>query len=107
MFYTGSALNMMYDRQQEHGTLNRAPPPLPLTGRAELLSSLSAILDDTEEGLSARQPLLIVLDDLHWADPSSLDLLHFVTRHVDDCAVGFLGIVTPELRERRRSKQSR
>ena len=55
---------------------------------------------DLLRGLSARQPVLIVLDDLHWADPSSLDLLHFVTRHVEDCPVGFLGIVTPELRER-------
>jgi DNA-binding CsgD family transcriptional regulator len=55
---------------------------------------------DLLRGLSAHQPMLIVLDDLHWADPSSLDLLHFVTRHVDDCPVGFLGVVTPELRER-------
>ncbi|MCH7563160.1 MAG: AAA family ATPase [Gemmatimonadetes bacterium] len=55
---------------------------------------------DLLRGLSAQKPMLIVLDDLHWADPSSLDLLHFVTRHVEDCPVGFLGVVTPELRER-------
>src|SRR5688572_6567024 len=32
---------------------------------------------------SARKPLLIVLDDLQWADPSSLELLHFVGRQID------------------------
>jgi tetratricopeptide (TPR) repeat protein len=32
--------------------------------------------------LAARQPLLLVLEDLQWADPSSLELLHFVARQV-------------------------
>jgi DNA-binding CsgD family transcriptional regulator/tetratricopeptide (TPR) repeat protein len=32
--------------------------------------------------LAARQPLLIVLDDLQWADASSLELLHFVARQI-------------------------
>jgi len=31
--------------------------------------------------LSARQPTLLVFDDLHWADPVSLDLLRVVVRH--------------------------
>lgn len=30
---------------------------------------------------SRRQPLVVVLDDLHWADPPSVRLLEFVTRH--------------------------
>jgi DNA-binding CsgD family transcriptional regulator len=30
--------------------------------------------------LSSRQPLLLLLDDLHWADASSLELLHFLAR---------------------------
>jgi predicted ATPase len=32
--------------------------------------------------LSARQPLVVVLEDLQWADTSSLELLHFVARHL-------------------------
>ena len=33
-------------------------------------------------GLAARQPLLVVLDDLHWADEASLRLLRFAARHL-------------------------
>ncbi|RQX21687.1 ATPase, partial [Micromonospora chalcea] len=32
-------------------------------------------------GLAARDGLVVVLDDLHWADPASVRLLQFVTRH--------------------------
>ncbi|GAA2014797.1 hypothetical protein GCM10009799_48820 [Nocardiopsis rhodophaea] len=31
--------------------------------------------------VSRRTPVVVVLDDLHWADPSSIGLLEFVTRH--------------------------
>ena len=30
--------------------------------------------------LSRKQPVLVILENLHWADPSSLDLFHFVAR---------------------------
>jgi len=33
-------------------------------------------------GLTRERGLTVVLDDLHWADPSSLDLLHFLARHI-------------------------
>ncbi|MEJ7810356.1 MAG: AAA family ATPase [Gemmatimonadaceae bacterium] len=32
--------------------------------------------------LAAKQPLLLVLENLHWADASSLELLHFVARQI-------------------------
>ncbi len=32
--------------------------------------------------LAAARPVLLLLDDLHWADASSLDLLRFVARHL-------------------------
>lgn len=47
--------------------------------KARLLSTLSQFLGR----LSAKQPMLVVLDNLQWADASSLELLHFVARHVD------------------------
>jgi hypothetical protein len=31
--------------------------------------------------LSRRRPLLLVLDDLHWADPASVDLVGYLLRH--------------------------
>lgn len=36
-------------------------------------------------GLSERDPLCIVLEDLQWADPSSLEMTHFLARHLTDC----------------------
>jgi DNA-binding CsgD family transcriptional regulator len=35
-------------------------------------------------GLAAKVPLVVVLEDLQWADTSSLELLHFVARHTTD-----------------------
>jgi DNA-binding NarL/FixJ family response regulator len=37
------------------------------------------------KGFTDREPLCIVLDDLQWADPSSLEALHFLARHLTDC----------------------
>ena len=42
-------------------------------------------------GLSAAQPLMLLLDDLHWADLSSLELVHFLARHVAQCRVLIVG----------------
>lgn len=33
--------------------------------------------------LCASQPALVILDDIHWADPASLDLIHYVTHNLD------------------------
>jgi DNA-binding CsgD family transcriptional regulator/tetratricopeptide (TPR) repeat protein len=41
--------------------------------------------------LSARQPLFIVLENLQWADASSLELLHFVARHIENQKIILLG----------------
>jgi hypothetical protein len=40
---------------------------------------------------SAPEPLLVVLDDLQWADPGSLELLRFLQRSLRSCAVVVLG----------------
>src|ERR1700737_1016615 len=41
--------------------------------------------------LSAKQPLLIVLENLQWADASSLELLHFVARQIEGQKIVLLG----------------
>src|SRR6516162_8414974 len=57
-----------------------APPPLePEAARFRLFDSLAGFLRTA----SARRPLLLVLDDLHWADASSLALLRFMSRELD------------------------
>ncbi len=40
--------------------------------------------------LSARQPLCIVLENLQWADASSLELLHFVARQIGSHPIALL-----------------
>jgi predicted ATPase/DNA-binding CsgD family transcriptional regulator len=41
--------------------------------------------------LAAKQPLLIVLENLQWADASSLELLHFVARQIETQKIVLIG----------------
>jgi DNA-binding CsgD family transcriptional regulator/tetratricopeptide (TPR) repeat protein len=43
------------------------------------------------ERIAAERPLVILIDDLHWADHASLDLLHYVARGLTDQRVLLLG----------------
>ena len=50
----------------------------PEQARFRLFDSIAAFLKTA----SQRQPLMLVLDDLHWADQPSLMLLQFVAREL-------------------------
>ncbi len=50
-------------------------------------------------GYARRQPLLVFLDDLQWADESSLELLHFLVRQVEKHPIRFLCTYNEELRD--------
>jgi DNA-binding CsgD family transcriptional regulator len=47
---------------------------------AELRSRLLWTVAEFVRGLTAKQPLLLLLDDVHWADLSSLELVYFLAR---------------------------
>ena len=47
------------------------------------------------EQLAASQPLVLVLEDLHWADDSSLDLLAFLIANLTYCDVLIVGTYRP------------
>jgi predicted ATPase/DNA-binding winged helix-turn-helix (wHTH) protein len=47
------------------------------------------------EVLTAEQPLVLVLEDLHWSDPSTLDLLAFVARRSQPARLLILGTYRP------------
>ncbi len=53
------------------------------------------------ESLARRQPLLIFIDDIHWADEALLDLLEYVTRRVSDAPLLLLCPARPDLLEKR------
>ncbi|HEY2443004.1 MAG TPA: AAA family ATPase, partial [Streptosporangiaceae bacterium] len=57
-----------------------APPPLePEAARFRLFDSLAGFLRTA----AGRRPLLLILDDLHWADVPSLALLRFMSRELE------------------------
>src|SRR5262249_37943364 len=56
------------------------PPPSALTSRALSPQQFFAEVHAFIAAATARQPLLLVLDDMQWADPASLHLLRFLAR---------------------------
>ena len=64
-----------------------APQLEPDQARFRLFDSISAFLKTA----SQRQPLVLVLDDLHWADQPSLMLLQFVARELGGARLLIIG----------------
>ncbi len=60
------------------GGLERPPALEPEQARFRLFFSITTFL----KNISRSQPLVLVLDDLHWADESSLLLLEFLAREI-------------------------
>jgi predicted ATPase/DNA-binding winged helix-turn-helix (wHTH) protein len=52
-------------------------------------------LAEALELLTARQPLLLVLEDLHWSDPSTLDVLAVLARRREPARLLLLGTYRP------------
>ena len=67
----------------------RPPPQLesPEQARFRLFDSITAFL----KSASQKQPLVLVLDDLHWADQPSLLLLQFVARELGNSRLLLVG----------------
>ena len=64
--------------------------------RTRLFWSFGSLL----QRLGDREPILVVLEDLHWADASSLSLLHFLVRHLETEGVRIVATSTAEDRPR-------
>jgi DNA-binding CsgD family transcriptional regulator/tetratricopeptide (TPR) repeat protein len=74
----------------------RAPAADPSEFKTRLLWNFSQFL----ARLAAKQPLLLLIDDLQWADPSSLELLHFVARQIAGERIALLCTYNTAQRER-------
>jgi predicted ATPase len=74
------------DRYPDDPSLPELPEVLKRgTGVGELTSQLALfeVARDFLTEVATVQPLVLVLEDLHWADPASLDLLRFLARQLD------------------------
>ena len=60
--------------------------------KEQVLDAVTAYLG----ALSRRQPLLLLLDDLHWADPETLDLLGSLARALGRMRLLLVGTYRPE-----------
>jgi len=77
---SGSELSALLPRQSDQGAHG---------GRLTLLNELLALL----ERAAARPPLLVVLEDLHWADGASRELFGYLARNLGDLPVLLVGTV--------------
>jgi DNA-binding CsgD family transcriptional regulator len=78
-------VHAVHDRLPDLPTL---PPVEPEAARFRLFDSLAEFL----RAAAARRPLLLVLDDLHWADAPSLALLRFLGRELEGAGLLVVGI---------------
>ena len=53
------------------------------------------------EALARERPLVLVLEDLHWGEPTLLDLVEYLAERVSDAPVLLLALARPELLEDR------
>ena len=70
----GAELALLFPLLRTDTTAVRAGDPAELKPR--LFDAFGQLLG----ALARKAPMLVVLENLHWADPSSIDLLHFVAR---------------------------
>src|SRR5579859_2146680 len=74
----------------------RLPAPVLLSDPALEKTRLFEAVARLLERLTRETPVLLFLDDLHWADPASIELLHYLSRGIADQAVLVLGTYRSE-----------
>jgi class 3 adenylate cyclase/tetratricopeptide (TPR) repeat protein len=70
-------------------------PPLDLTPQQQKERTLQALAAQVE-GLAARQPVLLLFEDAHWSDPTSLELLDLIIDRVPALRVLLIVTFRPE-----------
>jgi class 3 adenylate cyclase/predicted ATPase len=85
--------------------LGFTPEAAPVRGQVEdpevLQNQAIARLNDYITALAADRPVVALIEDLHWADDRSLDLLHRLTHRHGGRRLLLVGTARPELGERR------
>jgi DNA-binding CsgD family transcriptional regulator len=85
----------LFGQYPQGDDLPALPAPFAHGGTVGEISNLATLFQQVRDfcaGLTARQPTVLLFDDLHWADPASLDLLRVVARQLMRCPI--LAVVT-------------
>jgi class 3 adenylate cyclase/predicted ATPase len=72
-------------------------PPLDLTPQRQKQRTLDVLVDQLA-GLAAEQPVLVVYEDVHWVDPTTLELLDLTIERVRRLPVLLLMTFRPEFK---------
>ncbi len=75
-FIAGEVVKLVPALTEKLGSIQPNPPLEPSAERARLLAQISKFILN----IAAEHPTLLVLDELHFADPGSLDILDILTR---------------------------
>ncbi|HYI84154.1 MAG TPA: adenylate/guanylate cyclase domain-containing protein, partial [Acetobacteraceae bacterium] len=70
-------------------------PAAPLSPQLKRQRTLAALIRQVE-GLSRRSPALMIFEDTHWTDPTSLELLHLTVARVETLPVLLVVTFRPE-----------
>lgn len=86
--YLGHLLAIRLEEREQEQVRALAPQAL----QAQYLASLRQVF----KALAAREPLVLVCEDIHWADPSSLDLLVKLLPLAQEAALLFCFLTRPD-----------
>jgi len=84
---------LLPDLHERHPGLPEAQRTTGDAARQRLFEAVARLLASICEKQSA---LNLFLDDLHWADQATLDLLHYLVRHLTDAPIWLVGTYRPE-----------
>lgn len=77
----------VFDHLRQMEVIPSLPAAFSRRGTVDAVASQAALLQQVEDfvrALASLRPLILLLEDVHWADPASLDLLRFIARHLAD-----------------------
>ena len=74
--------------------IERYPPRL-LSPQRQKEATMAGLADQVVRA-AGRQPVLMIVEDLHWADPSTIEALQVVIEHIGDAAVMMIMTFRPE-----------
>jgi tetratricopeptide (TPR) repeat protein len=86
-FYPAEVAKLVPELSQKLRTIPQSLPISPEQEQNRLFEAVSQFITN----ISQESPLLVILDDLQWTDPSSLLLLHYLARGVQKTSLLLLG----------------